>query len=306
MTRPLRLGRLFRLLLPLLAAVTLLAGAAGTGNNFHFSILGDRTGAATPEVYERVWREIALLGPDFVINVGDTIQGHSEAAAPWQWAEVARIWTRYKEFPLYLVPGNHDIWNESSLRLYQKITGRAPAYSFDYQNAHFTVLDNSRSLDLSPQQLRFLEADLAKNRPRAPKFVFFHQPFWLIPLKLGSGEFRLHQLARQYGVNYVISGHGHLLLRLERDGVVYLEVGSSGAGAMRGRESNESFARGQFYHHVWVRVKDAKAYFTVKELDGPYGKGRMFRVEDWGPDGPKFEPADPAQWEPSRPAPSGR
>jgi 3',5'-cyclic AMP phosphodiesterase CpdA len=298
-----QIRRLLGCLLPCLLAWPTLAAAPAPENRFHFSILGDRTGGATPEVYERVWREIALLGPDFVINVGDTIEGHNDAAAPWQWAEVARVWSRYMEFPLYLIPGNHDVWDENSQRLYQKVTGRALTYSFDYQNAHFTVLDNSRTLNLAEDQLKFLETDLAKNRQRAPKFVFFHQPVWLIPLKLGSGEFPLHQLARKYGVNYVISGHGHLLIRLERDGVTYLEVGSSGAGAMRGRESNERFARGQFYHHVWVRVKGAKAYFTVKELDGPCGKGRMFPAEDWGPDGPKFDPADPAQLELSRPGP---
>jgi len=281
----------------LLVAVLLAALAAPPRppNDFHFSILGDRTGGARPEVYERVWREVALLGPKFVINVGDTIQGGNDAQAHWEWAEAARIWDRYKQFPLYLVPGNHDIWNDASRQLFERVTGRPPFYSFDYQNAHFTVLDNTRLRELSEPQLRFLEDDLRRHRDRAPKFVFFHVPFWLLHLKLGSGEFPLHQLCRKYGVGYVISGHGHDFERHQRDGIVYLEVGSSGAGLARRLPGDQDFAQGRFYHHVWVRVEAARAHFTVKELDGPFGKGRMFSADQWGPSGAKFDPADPAQ-----------
>ena len=127
--------------------------------------------------------------------------------------------------------------------------------------------------------------------------MFLHVPYWLVYMKLGSGDFPLHVLCRKYGVNYVISGHGHDLVRWERDGVVYLEVGSSGASFPRLLPGDGDFAAGRFYHHVWVRVQGPRAHFTVKELDGPFGKGRMFRAEMWGPDGPKFDPADPARAE---------
>ena len=39
-----------------------------------------------------------------------------------------------------------------------------------------------------------------------------------------SGEFELHRFARQYGVCCVISGHIHQLIRMERDGILYLAV----------------------------------------------------------------------------------
>jgi hypothetical protein len=176
--------------------------------------------------------------------------------------------------------------------VYQKETGRPSYYSFNYQDAHFTVLDNSRSLDLTDSQLKFLEEDLKANKDRRPKFVFFHKPYWIAFLKLGSGEFPLHQLAKKYGVGYVISGHGHQFVRLSRDGIVYMEVGSSG-GKMKG----EGFEKGWFYHHVWGLVKGSKVELSVKELDGPAGKGRMFRAEDWDDKGPKFAVDDPASTE---------
>ena len=280
------------------SVVLLFAGVIGTRalttpkNDFRFSIIGDRTGTATPGIYERVWREVDLMHHDFAINVGDTIEGGNDETAEPQWRALRPIWERYGRFPLYFTPGNHDIWSTRSLEVYTKQTHRPNFYSFNYQDAHFTVLDNSRTLDLTDSQLKFLEEDLKANQDRRPRFVFFHKPYWIAFLKLGSGEFPLHQLARKYGVSYVISGHGHQFLRLTRDGIVYMEVGSSG-----GRMKGEGFGQGWFYHHVWGHVKDSKIEFSVKELDGPAGKGRMFRAEDWDEKGPKFAVDDPASAE---------
>src|SRR5712691_3502353 len=278
----------------LFAAVIGLRALAEPKNDFRFSVIGDRTGAAQPEIYGRIWREIDLMHPDFVINVGDTIQGGKDELAQGQWQDLRPVWQRYNHFPLYFTPGNHDIWSDRSLEVYQKETGRPSYYSFNYQDAHFTVLDNSRTLDLTDSQLKFLEDDLKANQERRPKFVFFHKPYWIAFLKLGSGEFPLHQLAKKYGVSYIISGHGHQFVRLMRDGIVYLEVGSSGGSIKRGLDRGEGFAQGWFYHHVWGLVKGSKVEFTVKEIDGPAGKGRMFRAEDWGETGPNFDVGDPA------------
>lgn len=264
-------------------------------NDFRFSIIGDRTGGATPEIYGRVWREVDLMHPDFVINVGDTIEGKSVGRPQEEWEALRPIWEQYNHYPLYFTPGNHDIWSEESQQIYEKQTGRPPYYSFNYQDAHFTVLDNSRTTDLSAEQIKFLADDLKANQDRDPKFVFFHKPFWIAFLKLGSSEFPLHQLAKQYGVDYIISGHGHTFVRMVREGIPYMEVGSSGGTMARALEMGHSFAQGRFYHHVWGRVKGSKIELTVKELDGPPGQGRMFNANEWDENGPKFNVDDPAR-----------
>jgi predicted phosphodiesterase len=288
-------GRLAAVLVVLLfGGVILTRAVTEPKNDFHFSIMGDRTGGATHEVWGRVWREVDLLHPDFVINVGDTIEGGRDEVAQQQWNELRPTFVRYRHFPLYFTPGNHDVFSDTSAQIYFKETGRPLFYSFNYQDAHFTVLDNSRTTDLSPAQLEFLEKDLKEHQDRRPKFVFFHKPYWILPLKFQSSEFALHRLARQYGVGYVISGHGHQFVRMERDGIVYMEVGSSGGTMRRGLIRGEGFREGWFYHHVWARVKGSKVSFTVKEIDGPRGRGRIFRAEEWGEQGPLFEIEDPA------------
>jgi hypothetical protein len=78
------------------------------------------------------------------------------------------------------------------------------------------------------------------------------------------------------------------------DGVRYMEIGSSG-GTMRGKiVRGEGFPQGCFYHFVWAHVSGGKVFFTVKEIQGPMGQGRMFRADEWSENGPQFDSSDPA------------
>jgi Icc protein len=253
-----------------LAGFVAVRAAGESRNNFRFCILGDRTGDAQPGVYERVWHELDALHPDFVINVGDTIQGGHDATAEAEWAALRPLWDRYK-YPLYFTPGNHDIWSTVSRRIYEKETGRPAQYGFDFEDAHFTVLDNSQTEDLSDDQMQFLARDLDAHRAREPKFVFFHKPFWLIPVKFQSSQFPLHQLAKKYGVRYVISGHGHQYVRSAVDGIVYLEAGSSG-----GKLKGAGFERGWFFGEILAHVAGARVDMKVEEIGG--------REIQWAPD----------------------
>ena len=294
MTNPSRRGLASALALASLAGVVALRAVTEPRNDFRFSIIGDRTGGAQPQIYGRVWREVDLLHPDFVINVGDTIEGGDDTQALAQWQDLRPFFQRYRHYPLYFTPGNHDVFSDTSRALYEKESGRPVQYSFNYQDAHFTVLDNSRTLDLSREQLDFLERDLERNSGKSPKFVFFHKPFWIPLLNLGAGNFPLHQIALKHGVKHIFTGHGHQLVRMVRDGVAYMEVGSSGGQMTAALGLGHGFKEGRFYHHVLGRVKGAKVELTIKEIDGAKGAGRMFSADQWDQNGPKFDPADPA------------
>ncbi len=252
-------------------AVVLCFAANPPKNDFRFAILGDRTGDANQQIYERIWRDVNALHPDFVINVGDTIQGGNDTTTEAEWQALRPLW----KYPQYFTPGNHDIWSAASRKIYEKQTGRPAFYSFNYHDAHFTVLDNSQTENLSGQQMDFLAHDLDQNKDRDPKFVFFHKPVWLVPVKFQSGEFPFHQLARKYGVRYVVSGHGHQFVRLMQDGIVYLEAGSSGA-----KLKGEGFSAGWFFGHILARVQGSNVDMTVNEVGEPFGKGRKFKANE--------------------------
>ena len=251
----------------LLVFTALLRMAAAAG--FDFAILGDRTGNAVPGVYEQVCKEIGAHHPDFIINVGDTIQGLDDVTTLDEWNKIRPVWKYFGDTPFYLIPGNHDIWSPASAKLFRSQSGHAPQYSFDFRGAHITVLDNSRSDDLGPDQLDFLEEDLAKHAGQSPKFVFFHRPFWLLPVKFQNGNFALHRSARKYQVGFVVSGHAHVFDRSEFEGIEYVMVGSSGGSLSHGKgpEAANPKLTGEYYGYAWVHVDGAAAKLEFRRVE---------------------------------------
>ena len=262
--------------------------------NFRFAILGDRTGGAFPGAYQEAWKETDGDHPDFVMNVGDTIQGGKDETLNSEWQHIRQLLTPYRKYKLFLVPGNHDVWSPASARAFEKFTGRPLHYSFNYRQAHFTVLDNSRSDALPAEELSFLQQDLEANEKQKLKFVFFHRPSWLFKVLLRDPNFPLHKLARQYGVKYVVCGHIHNMLRFELDGVTYLCMASSGGHLREPR----TYKTGWFFQHTLVTVHENTADFEIKELAPPFGESRVTKPEDWSPLGLKKTPdeeKEPAQ-----------
>ncbi len=251
--------------------------AAAQKDTFRFVILGDRTGSTQSGVYEQVWREAAAENPAFVVSVGDSIEGSNDAKAEAEWLQFEQILKPYSRYPLLLAPGNHDIWSAHSEALFQKHARHPAHYSFDYLGAHVTVLDNSRSEQLSADELRFLEQDLQAHREQPAKFIVFHRPAWLIDAMFQNPRFALHQVAKKYGVRYVIAGHLHQMLDVELDGVTYVSMVSSG-GHLRG---TEQYQDGWFFGYALASVHGQNIDISVKELQAPRGQGRITDLKAW-------------------------
>jgi len=255
----------------LAGAVAALLLAAPGPDSFRFVVLGDRTGETEPGVYERVQKDAAAEHPAFAVGVGDTIQGLHDETAEAEWLAIEKM--PKTPFPLYLAPGNHDIWSRRSEDLFRKYSGHAPHYSFDYEQAHFTVLDNSRSDELSAAELAFLEEDLKQHGEQPLKFIVFHRPSWLLNAIVGNPDFRLHQIAKKYGARFVISGHLHEMLHAELEGVDYISMVSAG-GHLR---ASGKYEDGWFFGYAVVDVSGKGVEFRVHELGG-----RTTALKDWG------------------------
>ena len=170
-----------------LLTVGLTANTAST--SFDFVILGDRTGETQDHVYEQVWSEIKTEQPAFVLSVGDSIQGLDDSTAEKEWKSLFQILASYRRIPLYLTPGNHDVWSEQSEAMFRKYSRHAVHYGFDYRQVHVTVLDNSRSEQLSPGELRFFEDDLKAHAPQPVKLIVSHRPSVAAPGAVCKPEF---------------------------------------------------------------------------------------------------------------------
>ena len=216
-----------------------------------FAILGDRTGGHVPGIYGRIVAEIERLQPEFVMNVGDMIEGYTEDKDV-----LLREWQEYDSIvaplsmPLYYTPGNHDITTDGMLKMYRKFAGE-PYYSFDHRGLHFIILDNSRweaSEELPGKQIKWLIDDFEKNREAARTLVFFHKPFWNESIALGKPD-TLHSLFVTYGVDAVFTGHYHAYFSAMYDSIKYTSIGSSGGDASKQPEDI-------LYHYAWVTVSD--------------------------------------------------
>ena len=253
----------------------LLAGLSLYAQTLHFALIGDRTGEHVEGVYEEIWKDLAAEKPAFVLSVGDTIEGVHDGAAESEWRQVLK---GLPALPLYLAPGNHDVWSPLSEALYRRYSKHELHYSFDAGPAHFTILDNSRSDTLAASEMTFLEDDLKANEAKPVKFVITHRPSWLISATLGDASFPLHQLVKRYGARYVVAGHLHEMLHAELEGVHYISMASAG-GHLRATGRYED---GWFFGYAMVDVTAAGATFRIHERSG-----RTTTLEDWGKSGLK-------------------
>ena len=101
---------------------------------------------------------------------------------------------------------------------------------------------------------------------------------WLIGAALQNPNFALHQLARQYGVQYVIAGHLHQMLRFDLQGLTYISMPSAG-GHLR---ASRKYQDGWFFGQALVEVHGTDINFQIEELKPPYGQGRVTKPSDWG------------------------
>ena len=156
--------------------------APNSENTFNFIILSDRTGGHVPGRWAQAIEQINLLKPDFVMSVGDFIEGYTEDVNRLnaEWAEFDEI-TQKLDAPFFYCPGNHDVLNPKMLKLYIEkhgVNGKS-YYSFDYKGSHFVILDSSsamRDTDFADAQIKWLARDMNSYSKADRIFVFYHHP----------------------------------------------------------------------------------------------------------------------------------
>ena len=124
-------------------------------DNFQFVIIGDRTGGANVDgTFKLAIDQINLLQPEFVINVGDKIEGYSDDKAELnaEWDELDGLLKKL-EMPFFRVPGNHDIANKTAQAVYRERHG-ATYYYFVYNDTLFLVLDSEDPPREAPEDIK--------------------------------------------------------------------------------------------------------------------------------------------------------
>ncbi|HEY6257792.1 MAG TPA: metallophosphoesterase [Xanthobacteraceae bacterium] len=159
--------------------------------------------------------------PSFMIHTGDIT--HLSKVSEFDDAE--RIISQAR-LDVHYVPGEHDVIDEGTGKLYKERYGRgtkgAGWYSFDANGVHFVGLVNVVDLkagglgNLGNEQLAWLEDDLKGRTASTPIVVFAHIPLWVVYPQWGwgtdDGE-RVLGLLKGFGSVTVLNGHIHQIIQ---------------------------------------------------------------------------------------------
>ncbi len=180
---------------------------------------------------------------------------------------------------------------------------RMANFSFDYGNAHWTILDSNPFVDWSDVELReWLKNDLASAKDATWRFIGFHHPGFNSAIK-HQEEKQMRKVAdlfEEYKVDVVFSGHVHNYQRsfpvkwetktsmwtLDKkfdgasqtrpNGVIYIVTGAGGAGVYNPEQ--------QDYPDTWSKFTD-KFVSKVNSFSQVDVDGRRFefrQISDTG------------------------
>jgi 3',5'-cyclic AMP phosphodiesterase CpdA len=236
----------------------------------HLTDMHVRADPTQAEGWTAAMKSLAKLSPkpDLIVTGGDHVMdalGASRERVEMQWDVYQKVWKDNTDIPSKAIIGNHDVWGWSLKEpIAESTAGYGKAvyldklqlknsyHSFDAGGWHFIALDNiarrgsSYYGDLDAPQLDWLKADLAKTGTSTPICVFSHIPlvsiaslffttnpkeFWRTTDNLMHRDSRpLVNLLRQYNTKLALSGHIHLLDRVEFFGMTFICDGAvSGA-----------------------------------------------------------------------------
>lgn len=249
-------------------------------HSFRFVIVADRTGKHRPGIFADALQKINHLQPEFVMCVGDLIEGYGEGVPDLttQWDEFDAMVNKL-EMPFFYLPGNHDIYNANSLRIYEQRRGR-PYYHFLYKNVLFLCLNSEDTFSMqdgiSDKQIGYFAKVLKKYSKAAWVCVFIHKPIWQ---KEATGWEKFTPLLSNRN-HTVFAGHHHTYLKQKNSRPDFHLISSTGISknvvyynlATTGGVSNlEGPQKGMFDHIMWVTFNGKGPRIANLSLDGIFG-----------------------------------
>ena len=244
-------------------------------DDFQFVIVTDRTGGHRPGVFPDGLRKAELLRPEFVMSVGDLIEGYTEdeAELDQQWDEIESF-TASLPVPFFYVPGNHDIANDAMARKWNERFGR-PYYHFIYRDVLFLCLstEDGERANISEEQVAYFQEVLGAHPDVRWTLLFMHQPLWVYGSEAGWDRIESLLTGRRHTV---FAGHFHTYTKYVRNDERYFILATTGGWSRLGGPH-----LGQFDHVVWVTMTDDGPVLANLMLDGIWDED-VFTERDRG------------------------
>jgi hypothetical protein len=237
--------------------------------------VSDRTGGHRAGIFSRAVEQLNLMQPEFVISVGDLIEGYTTPdRAREQWKEFQGFICKL-QMPFFYAPGNHDVMTPDTSQVWQEKFGRK-YYHFVYKNVLFLILNAFDGPEyeikerkyfkgvFSKKQQEYIRQALADNPSVRWTIVALHPPVWAQANVAETGWLDVEKLLA--GRDYtVFCGHYHVYQKYVRQGMNYYQLATTGGGSqLRGVDY------GEFDHITWVTMKLEGPVMANLLLDGIY------------------------------------
>jgi hypothetical protein len=208
--------------------------APAPGSPFEFVAYGDTR--TRHDVHRTVVQAILkYASPDFIVQTGDMVENGSDSGLWPVFFDIESPLLRKAAY--YPALGNHE---RNDSYFYEFFGGRA-YYSFDWGNAHFSILDSDVP-NVAPsasardafwgEQVRWLEEDLAGSQKAEFRFVAAHHPpMTAVSRRQGDNPHMtaLMPMFEKYKVTAALFGHDHNYQHYLKNGVHYFITGGGGA-----------------------------------------------------------------------------
>ncbi len=273
--------------------------------NFQFAIISDLNGGEREGIFEVAFNQLNLLRPEFVLSVGDLIDGGTEDKEQLraEWSSFDERANKLKA-PFFHLGGNHDLTNVIMREFWNENYGPR-YYHFIYKNVLFLMLDsedyteermqeiymaraayievtdgpnpeNAKGMEylkmpersygeISPNQSEYFEKVITKYPDVKWTFVLMHKPVWKRDDHGGLGRIEKALNDRPYTV---INGHFHNYEYTKRNGHDYIMLGTTGG-------SQRKDLNGAFDHITWISMDNGTPILANIKLEAILNKASM-------------------------------
>ena len=286
------------------------------GQTFSFAVIGDcrSNHTAHTNVTQALTDHFGGAYPDLYFNTGDLVADGTDED-DWDIFFSIENGTGLLHNTVFNATfGNHE---ESDLfeptLFYRYFSAHAAEnnngwYSFDYGNAHFTIINTQASCQATGAQGQWVDADLAAADADPDidfKFVFFHEPGVTTgsshgPAACITGSNGMIDLFEKHNVDIAFAGHNHQYEHTLMNGLHSVVQGGGGAGNS-GFDRTSAFTvyKDGIYAFTTVTVSASSYTAETYQVDGVSG-GAIGMVDTWtdtpgdggfpGPTADEFKP----------------
>ncbi|PIF00903.1 MAG: hypothetical protein CR994_04455 [Maribacter sp.] len=233
--------------------------------NFQFAIVSDRTGGHREGVFGKGVEKINQLYPEFVMSVGDLIEGYTknDSLINEQWDEFHKLLNPLSARFFY-VAGNHDYSNATMATQWKERFGK-DYYYFIYKDVLFLIMNTNDGdgVLIGEDQIKFLKETVAQHTDVRWTMIFMHHPLWVYGDVNNFDQVEEMLAGRKYTV---FAGHTHRYLHQVRNDRNHYVLATTGGGSeLRGPKF------GEFDHISWVTMTDDGPKLANISLSGING-----------------------------------